>query len=536
MNKIAAEEDAEITKEIADAANAVMLPLTLSTTVLALIIAYIISYKISSPIIQLHKATQELEKGNFKARVDIKTGDELEQFGNTLNKAIERLEKSDKEHKQLDQAKTKFLSITSHELRSPMTPMKAQLQMLMGNYFGKLNKKQKDSVDIVLRNTTRLDSIIEDFLEISRIEAARLKFKFIKTNLAGHINRLVNEMKGFMPEKNIKIITEIDKLPIIEVDPGRVMQVLRNLINNAIKFSSKNSKILVNVELKNNAIEFAVKDQGIGLSPANQKRLFEPFFQAEQTMYRQYGGTGLGLAICKGIVESQDGRMWIESKEGKETIFYFTVPLEPVREMKPIKLLFSENEGIEKKLKEIFIEYLGPLGEQEFEKLNKITANSIIGNINELEKIKVLNALDASQFRDSVMGIFRQDAIQNSNTISPEKLAELSLIKKTKHEIEIAKLEKLAKKRKLELNYEKLIQNLIQNVFYLYGQVAIDKANLIENITVDEKGKIKEIKGDKKQILNKLGFIYTDLVGDLGKFIKKKELRKILAKNKIIQE
>jgi len=263
------------------------------------------------------------------------------------------------------------LSITSHELRSPMTPMKAQLQMLQAEYYGKLTKKQKESVDIVLRNTSRLDNIILDFLEISRIEAARLKFRFKKTNLIEPINRLVEEMKGFMPEKSIKIETKIDKLPTIEVDSDRVMQILRNLVNNAKKFSKPNGKIFIRAILKEKVIEFCVKDEGIGISQEGQQRIFEPFFQAEQTMYREHGGTGLGLAICKGIIESQNGKIWVESKQGEGSIFFFTIPLQPVREIKAIKLLFSPKTGIDKKVKELFIELLGPLGEGEFNLLKQ---------------------------------------------------------------------------------------------------------------------------------------------------------------------
>ena len=410
--RIAESETTETAYETAKTTNIILSSTALSILFLILVLAYIISNKISKPIQELHKTAEQVEKGNLGARINIRTGDELEKLGDTFNRAIEVLEKRDQEHKQLDNAKTKFLSITSHELRSPMTPMKAQLQMLLGQYFGRLNKKQKEALDIVLRNTTRLDKIIEDFLEISRIEAARLKFRFIKTNLTEHTKRLIEEMKEFMPEKNIKIIAKISKLPKIEVDPDRVMQVLRNLINNAKKFSPKNTRIFVNAELKNNMIEFSVKDQGIGISPENQRRIFEPFFQAEQTIYREHQGTGLGLAICKGIIESQNGRMWLESQEGKGTAFYFTVPLEPVREIKPIKVLFSEQEDIEKKIRQIFIEYLGPLGEQEFDKLEKLTVNNIIGDINEFEKKSVLNASESSRFRDSIIGLFRQEEVK----------------------------------------------------------------------------------------------------------------------------
>jgi len=371
-----------------------LVAITLIVLATAILIAFFFSRAISKSVKELHEATEEVEKGNFKKRVDIRTGDEMEQLGNAFNKTTEALEKMDAEHKQLEHAKTEFLSITSHELRSPMTPMKAQLQMLMGEYFGKINPKQKEALNIVLRNTSRLDRIILDFLEISRIEAARLKFKFVKTNLAVPAKRLVEEMKGWMPEKNIGIVTNIGNLPEVEADPDRVMQVLRNLINNAKKFSPNNSKIFVDVKQEGNMIKFSVKDQGIGIKQEDQRRIFEPFFQVEQTMHREKGGTGLGLSIGNGIIESQNGDLWVESEPGKGATFYFTVPFTPVTEIKPIKLLFSPAEDIEKKVEALFIEVLGPIGKTEFDALkNKgLNYDSVAEYFQDITKKGVITA------------------------------------------------------------------------------------------------------------------------------------------------
>ena len=376
--------------------------------VVSLVSAIIFSKNITVPIKKLELSANEMKKGNFSAKVDIATGDEFEDLAETMNGAMEVLAGIDAEHKQLDRAKTEFLSITSHELRSPMTPMKAQLQMLNEDYFGKLNEKQKQAVNIVLKNTVRLDNIIVDFLEISRIEAARLKFRFIKTDMVENINMLIEEMKGFLPEKSIEIKLDMGTLPVIEVDPDRVMQVLRNLINNAKKFSKENGVIYVSVSQKEDFVEFSVKDEGIGIAPENQRRVFEPFFQEEQTMYRKYGGTGLGLTICKGIIESQKGKLWLESKLGKGTSFYFTVPFTPVKEIKNIKLLFSPQENIEKRLKEILIEAIGPLGEREFEKMKKkgLEVKHILEYLISLRDMSIISDEKFNSMKDNVKQIF----------------------------------------------------------------------------------------------------------------------------------
>jgi signal transduction histidine kinase len=390
-----------------------------------IIIAFLMSSSIVGPLRKIYSATQELEKGNFNVRTEVKTGDEVEELSNSFNRATERLGKLDQEKKQLEEAKTRFMSITSHELRSPMTPMKAQLQMLEEGYFGKLKKKQKDATDIVLRNTERLDNIIMDFLEISRIEAARLKFTFIKTDLALYIKRLVEEMKGFMPEKNISLVLNLEKLPVFEVDPDRVMQVLRNLINNAIKFSKDNGKVLITISRKGKFILFSVQDFGIGIKPEAQPHIFEPFFQAEQTMYRQYGGTGLGLAICRGIIRSQEGEVWFKSNNGEGTTFNFTIPLKPVRDIKPIKVLFSSQEGLEKTLKSFVIDVLGPMGESEFNqlKLKGLTFENLGGYFRELERNKVLALNKEFKKRLNLLFFGKEQKLAVKENISEKKFA-----------------------------------------------------------------------------------------------------------------
>ncbi len=387
------------------------------------LVPFYINYYIARPILKLTDSTREIEKGNFSNRVDVKTGDELEELGNALNKTSEALSKMDDERKQVDKAKTEFLSITSHELRSPMTPMKAQLQMLMGDYFGKLNGKQKESVDIVLRNTERLDRIIQDFLEISRIEAARLKFNFIKTNLEEYVRRVIEEMKAFMPENKIDIQLRMDKLQSFESDPDRVMQVLRNLLSNAIKFSDVNGKVIVNVEKKSNLVLFSVQDFGIGIPKEVQSRIFEPFFQGEQTMYRKYGGNGLGLAICKGIVESQNGKIWFESEKGKGTKFYFTLPFMPVREIKPIRLLFSNKGRQEEDVKKLLISYLGPLGEQEFNELQigGISESKILDYMRDLTKKKIFTG-NLEEFKNKLSLIYSEEKEEKSGVVKERKV------------------------------------------------------------------------------------------------------------------
>jgi hypothetical protein len=308
-----------------------------------------------------------------------------------------------------------------------MTPMKAQLQMLHEGYFGKLNNKQKESLEIITRNADRLDNIIVDFLEISRIEAARLKFNFKKTDLSQIIDETTKFMDGFAKEKNITLVVDIDKIPEIEIDPDRLSQVLRNLIGNAIKFSEVNSKIEINARLKQDIILFSVRDYGCGLTYENQIRIFEPFYQVESSSRRKHGGTGLGLAICRGIVEAQKGKIWVESKEGKGSKFFFTVPLEPVRNIEPIKVLFSSKKLIEKKICEEFRTVLGPLGNSEFDDLkskNALRKDDLFDYIDYLTDLHIIPLEKGTSFKYKIGGIFGEEKTvinkENNSTYNNE--------------------------------------------------------------------------------------------------------------------
>ncbi len=293
-----------------------------------------------------------------------------------------------------------------------MTPMKAQLQMLKEGYFGKLGKKQKESLSVIIRNAERLDNIIADFLEISRIEAARLKFDFRETDITQLVKDTITFMQGFAKEKNITLVEKVKNLPLIKADPDRISQVLRNLINNAIKFSDENNKIEVSAELKNDFILFSVKDYGCGIPPDNQVRVFEPFYQVESSTRRKHGGTGLGLTICRGIVESQKGKIWVESQPGKGSKFNFTVPLTPVINIEPIKILFSQKDVIERKIHEEFKAVLGPLGEVEFNELknkNALSKDDLIKYIDSLTGLYILVPEKSEDFKNKIREIFGEE-------------------------------------------------------------------------------------------------------------------------------
>jgi signal transduction histidine kinase len=406
------------------AAFLIILLIAVNTTILGLYI----SRSFTRPLQEFLHTTQELEKGNFAVRANIKTNDELMQLSDAFNKSAVSLGKMEEERQQLDKAKSEFLSIVSHELRTPITPLKAQLQMLQQGYFGTLTEKQQQSLTVTLRNTERLNKIIEDFLEVSRIEAARLKFVFKQVNILDLLQETVRFMEGFAKEKNISLVIDTKQLPDIEADPDRISQVLRNLVHNAIKFSPQNSTIEIGANLEKDFVRFGVQDQGVGLTPEDQIRVFEPFYQVARTLNRNYGGTGLGLTICRGIIEAQKGKIWVESKPGQGSAFYFTVPLKPISDIEPIKVLFSSKVEIEQKLQEEFMIALGPMGIVEYNELKNKHAlgkQDLLDYITSLEDQCILRQAPAHAFKKNIGKIFGEDEMrEEKEKIYDEKTME----------------------------------------------------------------------------------------------------------------
>ncbi|MCZ7401797.1 MAG: ATP-binding protein [Candidatus Methanoperedens sp.] len=240
--------------------------------------------------------------------------------------AEKRLKEANMELKRADELKMQFLSIISHELRTPITPMNAQLQMMMAGYFGELTEKQKNSLKMIQRNTTRLDGLIGDVLDISKLEAGVMKFKMFPANLNEIVEHAVETMKIDALNKNLKLVLKEDKVPEIKLDRDRITQVMMDLLNNAFKFTDAGGEIEVELSCNTENAIVKVKDSGIGIKKEDIEKLFKPFQQLDTSPGRKYEGTGLGLAICKKIIINHGGKIWAESEFGKGTAIYFTIP------------------------------------------------------------------------------------------------------------------------------------------------------------------------------------------------------------------
>ncbi|HEC81350.1 MAG TPA: HAMP domain-containing histidine kinase [Thermoplasmatales archaeon] len=296
------------------------------TTILStILIARFLSLHITEPIDTLVKSVKKMEEGKFEP-VQISTGDDLDILRDAFNSMGKEITKVIKNLKELDEAKTQFLSVTSHELRTPMTPIKAQLQLLLKEHLGRLTDRQKKSLEMIERNTERLDRLLQELLTISRIQSGRLKLIPKKQSIQEVIRETVSFMKPFASKKNITIKEETEDVPDIEFDRDKITEVVQNLISNAVKFTPEGGKITVSLKKYGNGVIVSVQDTGIGLSEEDCKNVFKPFFQADIWRSRQVGGAGLGLAICKGIVEAHGGKIWCQGRPDKGSMFSFSLP------------------------------------------------------------------------------------------------------------------------------------------------------------------------------------------------------------------
>ena len=216
------------------------------------------------------------------------------------------------------------MNIVAHELKSPVTPIKGYLELIISDKNA--SERIKNWAKVSLRNAERLLKLVNDILDVSRLDTDTMRFEMEKLNINQILNEISEDIKPAIKNKKLKLITNIPKeLPEVFGDKNRLIQVFKNLLENAIKFTD-NGTITIEAEKKNDHLLFAVKDTGIGISKYELKKIFNKFYQAYTGEDRKNEGTGLGLYICKEIVQKHNGEIWAESEIGKGSQFYIKLP------------------------------------------------------------------------------------------------------------------------------------------------------------------------------------------------------------------
>jgi len=247
----------------------------------------------------------------------------------------EKIKKQNVQLKKLNRIKSDFLNVTSHELRTPMVAIKGYVQLLSDMSLGEVTEKQKKALDIVLRNTIRLNNLVQDILDVSRLESGTMKFIPEKTDTRQMVEEIAETMQSSASMMEIKINTDIENnLPELTVDSGRIKQVIVNLVSNAIKFSPRGSNINMQARKEGAYVLFEVRDFGRGIPKDKKEKIFETFYQVDCAKdSKLLGGAGMGLAISRGIVIAHGGKIWVESKVGVGSTFRFALPVKPVKDV-----------------------------------------------------------------------------------------------------------------------------------------------------------------------------------------------------------
>ena len=250
----------------------------------------------------------------------------------------------------LERLKSEFISIVSHELRTPLTSIKNSLDILMSGRCGEITPATEKFLNMAMRNVQRLSGIINDLLDLSKIEAGKMDFHFAPTDINTVINYVKSALSEVAKSKGLKLITnEADNLPEILADSQRLEQVLTNLVSNAIKFTPAGKSITISSRvvkagdikinenfkdiiknLTGDYVEVSVEDEGIGIESKNLLHAFDKFAQIENSLSRKAGGTGLGLPIAKQLLDAHKGAIWCDSELNKGSKFYFVIPVNKV--------------------------------------------------------------------------------------------------------------------------------------------------------------------------------------------------------------
>ncbi len=309
---------------------------------------------IVEPVLSLAKVAQAFGAGKLTERVRIETRDEMAILGKAFNEMADRLaahttelesevSKRTQELKQnfdklqlandrlreLDKAKSEFISVAAHQLRTPLSAIKWILGLLIEENAANLTAEQKSLLYKGFESNERMIALINEMLVVTRIESGKVEYKFAPTHIEDLIDNILLDFSAQAHIRSIKLSFERPSvgLPYIKADPDKIRQVLQNLIENAMHYTDDKATITLNALEKGSMIEVAVRDNGIGIPVAQQSSIFNKFFRADNAVKHQTDGSGLGLFIAKATVEKHGGTIWFESAEGKGTTFFFTVPV-----------------------------------------------------------------------------------------------------------------------------------------------------------------------------------------------------------------
>jgi signal transduction histidine kinase len=321
--------------------------ITVVTLLVAGIVVAFMVNRVVSPIIRISRVAQAIQAGDFSKRIELKRKDEIGQFVGTFNAMTDQLhdlintletrvtertreaEEARQRAEHADQIKSQFLAATSHELRTPLNAIINFTKFVSQGVLGPVNEKQIEALTKSVNSAKHLLNLINDVLDISKIEAGSLQL-YVESNvsLAEEMRAACAAGEALLEGKPVEMRIEVDdSLPLLTGDRQRIRQILLNLVSNACKFT-QSGHILIKAHQDGDKIVTAVEDTGPGVAPEDFETIFETFRQTE-TGLRQGKGTGLGLPISRRLAEAHGGKVWLESKINEGSTFYVALPIKP---------------------------------------------------------------------------------------------------------------------------------------------------------------------------------------------------------------
>lgn len=288
--------------------------------IIGILVSLFINRSITAPISILKKKTKEIGQGNFQGNLNLSSPPELAELAGAFNLMCNKLS-------ELDKMKSDFFSFITHELRTPLSSIKMGMDLLRDGTEGPVTEGQKELLTVIEKESYRLIGLVNSLLDLSKMEAGMMSFHLRPQPIAPLIDQTIKELGPLVDSK--KIILEIivkEGLPIVKIDSERILQALRNIIGNAVKFTPKGGRVKVSARSADHGVEVSIADTGPGIPKENLITIFEKFQQAitDRTLPTQ--GTGLGLAIAKQIITHHGGKIWAESQLGHGSTFIFFLP------------------------------------------------------------------------------------------------------------------------------------------------------------------------------------------------------------------
>ncbi len=301
------------------------------------------------PLAQLTQATTNMSRGDLDQRVPtsylifkdeitvlsenfnsmaINLKDLLTSLEDRVKQRTQELQEARDEAVAANRSKSEFVSVVSHELKLPMTSIKGYSDLMISGATGALNENQTNFLNTIRNNVNRMATLVSDLADISRIESGNLRLEPREVPVWDVIDEVVTLTRTQVTQKNQTVTVDIpSELPKAWCDRNRLAQILTNLVSNANKYTQDGGAIVVHATREDGMIQIKVEDNGLGMTPEDQQKLFSKFFRSADEKIREAPGTGLGLSITKNLIELQGGKIWFESEFRKGTSFYFTVPV-----------------------------------------------------------------------------------------------------------------------------------------------------------------------------------------------------------------